>query len=170
VIRKLAVLVVMLSGLTACALPTLYRPATDGYGYSQQQIEGNRFRVSFSGNSITERETVENYLLYRAAELTLEHGADHFVIVNRDTEARTEYDGGFGGFGGYGGFGYGSWGHRHSFIGAGTGRAITEYRAYADIVVYKGPKSPTEPNAYDARDVMARLAPTIVRPAPPKAG
>ncbi len=168
-IRILPALVVALLGLSACALPTLYQPATDGYGFSQQQIEGNRFRVSFSGNSLTARETVENYLLYRAAELTLAQGGDYFVVVNRETEARSEYDTGFGGYGGYG---YGPWGHRHSFLGAGTGsvRAITEYRAYADIVVYRGSKSPTEPNAYDARDVMARLAPTIVRPAPPKAG
>lgn len=166
-IRILPVLVVALLGLNACALPTLYQPATDGYGFSQQQIEGNRFRVSFSGNSLTARETVENYLLYRAAELTLAQGGDYFVVVNRETEARSQYDTGFSGYGGYG---YGPWGHRHSFLGAGTGRAITEYRAYADIVVYRGAKSSTEPNAYDARDVMARLASTIVRPPPPKAG
>lgn len=161
-------LVVVFLGLSACALPTLYQPATDGYGFSQQQIEGNRFRVSFSGNSLTARETVENYLLYRAAELTLAQGGDYFVVVNRETEARSQYDTGFDSYGGYGG--YGPWGHRHSFIGAGSGRAITEYRAYADIVVYRGAKSPTEPNAYDARDVTARLAPTVVRPSPPKAG
>ena len=161
-------LVVVFLGLSACALPTLYQPATNGYGFSQQQIEGNRFRVSFSGNSLTARETVENYLLYRAAELTLAQGGDYFVVVNRETEARSQYDTGFDSYGGYGG--YGPWGHRHSFIGAGSGRAITEYRAYADIVVYRGAKSPTEPNAYDARDVTARLAPTVVRPSPPKAG
>lgn len=167
--RKFAALVVVLLGLSACALPTLYQPATNGYGFSQQQIEGNRFRVSFSGNSLTARETVENYLLYRAAELTLAQGGDYFVVVNRETEARSQYDTGFGGYGGFGS--YDPWGpHRHSFIGAGSGRAITEYRAYADVVVYRGAKSATEPNAYDARDVMARLAPTIVRPPPPKAG
>jgi hypothetical protein len=41
-------------------------------GYSDQQIESNRFRVSFAGNSLTARETVERYLLYRAAELTVQ--------------------------------------------------------------------------------------------------
>jgi hypothetical protein len=167
VIDRLAVLTIALLGLGACALPTLYQPATDGYGYSQQQIEGNRFRVSFSGNSLTTRETVENYLLYRAAELALAQGGDYFVVVNRETEARSHYDTGFSGYGGFGD--YGRWGHRYPYMGAGSARAITEYRGYADIVVYRGTKSPTEPNAYDARDVMAKLAPTIVRPTP-KAG
>ena len=30
----------------------------------------DRWKVSFSGNSLTDRNTVETYLLYRAAELT----------------------------------------------------------------------------------------------------
>lgn len=164
--HKLALVIAALAGLSACTLPTLYQPAAGGYGYAQQQIEGNRFRVSFAGNSLTARETVENYLLYRAAEITLAQGGDYFVVVGRDTEARTRYDTGFGGYGGYG---YDPWGHWHShsaFAGLGGGRPITEYRAYADIVVYRGRKPATEPNAYDARDVMARLASTVVRPAP----
>jgi len=164
-VPKLALVTAVLVGLGACAVPTLYQPAAGGYGYAQQQIESNRFRVSFAGNSLTARETVENYLLYRAAEIALAQGGDYFVVVGRDTEARASYDSGFGGHGGYG---Y-DWGYRYprsAYVGLGGGRPITEYRAYADIVVYRGRKPATEPNAYDARDVMARLAPTVVRPAP----
>ncbi|WP_204260691.1 CC0125/CC1285 family lipoprotein, partial [Stenotrophomonas maltophilia] len=54
------------------------------------QIESNRFRISFSGNSLTARETVERNLLYRAAELTLQQGFDHFILADRDTEQQPD--------------------------------------------------------------------------------
>ena len=58
----------------ACQTPTPYGPAVspNGDGYTTQQIESNRFRVSFKGNSLTTRQTVDTYMLYRAAEVTLE--------------------------------------------------------------------------------------------------
>ena len=164
---KLAVLAAALFALASCALPTLYQPAGgNGYGYAQQQLEANRFRVSFTGNDLTAREAVENYLFYRAAEITLANGGDYFVITHRDTEARTRYDSGFDTA-----YGYGPWGpwNRHSaFVGVSSATPITQYRAYADIVIYAGRKPAGDANAYDARDVMARLAPTVIRPAPPK--
>jgi len=53
--------------LVACATATPYQPASKpgGYdGFSQQMIENDRARITFGGNSLTKRETVENYLLY----------------------------------------------------------------------------------------------------------
>ena len=77
--------------LGACATATPYQAAIDSSsrGYSEQQIENNRFRVQFAGNSLTDRKTVETYLLYRAAELTREHGFDYFRVVRRDTDAES---------------------------------------------------------------------------------
>src|SRR3546814_3976294 len=76
--------------LAGCASPTPYQPATGhGFnrtGFSEQRIESNRYMVSFSGNSLTSRETVERYLLFRAAELTVQQGFDHFILVYRNTE------------------------------------------------------------------------------------
>ena len=77
--------------LAGCGTATPYQPATDGQGYAEQALERDRYRVTFVGNSLTSRETVENYLLYRAAEVTLEKGYDHFVIVEKDTERNTIY-------------------------------------------------------------------------------
>lgn len=163
--RTLILLSAALVALTACAGPTPYQPAVNGYGYAEQQIESNRYRVSFAANSLTGRQTVENYLLYRAAELTIRLGGDYFVLVDRDIEPSTRYPSS------YGGYGYpGAWGppYRHSaFFSTGTERPITEYRAYADIVIYRGPKPSDDPNAYDAQEVGFRLAPIIVRPVPP---
>jgi len=70
----------------ACQTPTPYQPAVtpNGDGYTTQQIESNRFRVSFKGNSLTNRQTVDTYMLYRAAEVTLQNGGDYFIVVNKD--------------------------------------------------------------------------------------
>ena len=74
--------------LGACATATPYQPATpNARGYSNQQIESNRWMVSFAGNSLTDRQTVETYLLYRAAELTSQNGYDYFRVVRRATDA-----------------------------------------------------------------------------------
>ena len=71
------------AGLAACATPTPYQPnarvqslggmAASG-GYSEVRLEPDRWRVNFAGNSMTSRETVEGYLLFHAAELTLQNG------------------------------------------------------------------------------------------------
>ena len=63
-------------------------------GFSDVRLETDRFRVTFAGNSLTSRETVERYLLYRAAELTVAQGADWFSVVERQTDrkARTYVD------------------------------------------------------------------------------
>ena len=150
----------LLLGLAGCAVPTPYQPATDGYGYSEQQLESNRYRVTFSGNSVTARDTVQNYLLHRAAEVTLESGHDYFTVVDQDLERSTIYYGS-----GVGDFGFAD---RHHWRGFGfsnySAYPIDSYTAFADIVVADGEKPAGEVNAYDARDVLRRLGPTIERP------
>jgi len=75
-----------LAVLGGCATSTPYQQAANGdWGFDQQQIENDRWSVSFSGNSLTDRQTVETYLLYRAAELTSQQGFDHFHIAKSDT-------------------------------------------------------------------------------------
>ncbi len=175
--------------LTACAGPTPYRPATGAgfsrVGFDDQQIEANRFRVSFAGNSYTARETVERYLLFRAAELTLETGNDYFVMADRDTDKQTRTYASPS-MGGYGGFGWGGgayWSPRWRYYGRGWGwrswdpffgdpfwdrsvdvRTVERYEASAEIVVGKGRKPADNVRAFDARDVVDRLGPSIMVP------
>lgn len=184
---RIAALALALAGgaaLASCATPTPYQPATArgayGNGYSDEQLEANRFRVSFAGNSLTSRETVERYLLYRAAQLTVEQGYDHFVLVNRDTEkhTRTYVDQPFR----TGPWGY--WGPYWRYYGRGFGwrtwdpfwgdpfwdrdidvRTVDRYEAIAEIVLGKGPK-PDDVHAFDARSVLQSLGPSVVPPAP----
>ena len=76
--------------LMACATATPYQPASEpgGFdGFSQQMIENDRARVTFGGNSLTKRDTVENYLLYRSAEIAVERGFETFTLQERDVEA-----------------------------------------------------------------------------------
>jgi hypothetical protein len=173
-IRKaLAVCVVATATLmSACSSgPTPYQPAGNyERGYTETKIEDARYRISFKGNSLTDRETVENYMLFRAAELTLQSGFDTFTVVSRDTDkdSSTRRTGGF-----YGPrLSYMYFSPRYGWIGAydpfwtpARYDEVTRYEAFAEIVMARGPKG-SDPNTFDARQVSANLAPAIRRPAP----
>jgi hypothetical protein len=191
---RVAALAAALAGatlLSGCVTPTAYQPARgSGFareGFSDQQIEANRFRVTFAGNSYTSRETVEKYLLFRAAELTLQTGNDYFILADRDTDKQTRtyttpgigYGAGWGGYG----FGGGYWGPRWRYYGRGFGwrgwdpfygdpfwdrtvdiRTVERYEASAEIITGRGPKPAGNVRAFDAHEVTRNLGPTIVVP------
>lgn len=160
--------------LAGCATPAPYAPRGPGQatGYTDRQISDNRWRVTFTGNSVTPRETVENDLLLRAAEVTLATGHSHFLFDTRDTSARTRYDAipigpepGFGyGFGGYGywrfhpRWGYGAFGPDVEIVSS------TKYESFAEIVVLNEDQVAREPRAVDARQVIAHMTPPPATP------
>jgi hypothetical protein len=178
-----ALAVALTAALAGCATPTPYQPNIPGQktsgGYSEMRIEPNRWRVNFAGNSLTNRETVEGYLLFRAAELTVQQGFDWFNIVDRNTDRHTQtyvYGDSF-----YGGWGY--WRPYWRYYGAGFGwrgwdpfwgdpfidvHTIEKYEASAEILMGKGPKPANDPRAFDARQVTANLQSRIQYPAPPR--
>ena len=156
----------------ACATSTPYQPADQyGRGFSEQQIESDRFRISFSGNTLTPRETVENYLLFRAAELTKQRGYDYFVVLERDVESETDFVTQSTGFYGYHRFPYYVNGlyARHYFgyppYGDTVTRERTEYTATAELKLFQGEKPADNPLAYNANEVIQNLAPYVERPA-----
>lgn len=150
--------------LGGCATSTPYRaaPEAEDYGYRDMSLTSDRYRVSFAGNSNTSRETVETYVLYRAAEVALDAGHDYFRLVSRDTEALTDYSGfntglGVGGFWGDPFFG--------TSVGVTNARADNRYRSVAEILV--GPDiGPAEGriDVYDARELKSKLEGRIKRP------
>lgn len=152
------------AALAACATATPYQPARDGEGgYTEQRIENNRYRIRFIGNSSTPRETVENYMLYRAAELTLNAGYDYFVMSANDTEARTRYSQSMSAYAGPS-WGWWGWGSRYYYgpgFGVGASTPITDYNAQAIVLMFKGKKPEADPAAYDARAVRESLQPLI---------
>jgi hypothetical protein len=188
----IAVGLALAAGLAACATPTPYQPnipgqATSG-GFSEVRIEPDRWRVTFAGNSLTSRETVEAYLLYRSAELTLQNGYDWFAIVDRHTnrDARTYvepdplYRPYFGGYGywrpswRYYGHRFGGWRTWDPFWGDPffgdryDVQTIQSYEASAEIVTHKGAKPSADPRAFDAHAVVASLQPRIEYPSQPR--
>ena len=131
----------------------LYRAASSprGEGFSEQQLEANRWRVTFTGGPSTPAGVVEDYALLRAADLTLSMGFDWFTVAGRTMVPQTtnygpRYSGLFGppcgafgcGSAIYGGFWYDDEEDRLS--------------ASLDIVMGKGPK-PNDASTYNARDV-----------------
>lgn len=158
------------AALGACsATPTPYQQAGDTrYGFTERAIESDRYLVTFRGNSLTERETVETYLLYRAAELTLERGYDHFTLVRRDTDTDRRLIG----TGAYDRFSvhyryfhphYGWYGWRDPFWNDVNVREVTRYEAMAEIIFGRGP-APNDPDSFDAREVTRNLGPQLARP------
>lgn len=182
-IAALAAAMALGIGLTACETETPYQPLDRGAkvsgGFTDQKLDSDHFRVSFSGNSDTPRATVESYLLYRAAEITVAQGYDWFETVERhtDKQQRTYVDPdpfygpgyAFGYFRPYWNFygpayGWSGWG---PYFGPGYGYDVQtseKFQASADIALHHGPKPPGDARALDAREVLSNLGPKIQRP------
>jgi hypothetical protein len=159
--------------LAACATATLYQPAhKGGFGFSETRIESNRYTLSFSGNSLTERDEVEAYLLYRAAELTVQGGFDHFIVTTRAVDPnRKIYATPRTAFAPFYAYYSPRWGWRPWYDPFWTDQTISEvtrYTANAEIVMVKGPKPAANPSAFDARDVLANLQAKVRLPPPGK--
>jgi hypothetical protein len=162
-LRALRALAVALAaaGLVACVTARAQERGAPGLG--EAQVAESRARVAFRGNTLMSRGAVEDMALYRAAELTLAQGYDHFVVVARRTDARSRLQG-------YGGTAYalnrrgwsyparpGAWRswYEPAFKTDAAYRQITEFEASAEIRMLRGPGDPA---ALDAREVKARLA------------
>lgn len=164
---KPVVVASVLTLVAACAEPTAYAPAgNDGRGFTTQQVEQGRYMVSFQGNSLTDRETVEIYLLYRAAEVAQDAGGTWFRITDQDTDTVTRFSGTSSGFS-RSHFGRVGYGH---FNGVSTDivnvRPIRSFEAFAQVQVFRGRKPANDPDAYSVQSVLQTLAPRIRRPLP----
>jgi len=186
---KTLVILLSVATLSACATATPYQPNLPRQkasgGYSEQRLEPNRWRVTFAGNSLTSRETVESYLLFRAAELTQAQGYDWFAIADRRTDKQTRsylqtdpfygswYGSHFGHFAPtwryHGGHGWSTW-HPHMgspfFASRIDVQTIQKFEATAEIVMGRGAEPADDPTAFDARAVQENLRPRILSPAP----
>ena len=183
-LAKVAAPIAALALLAGCETATPYQPL--GYpgargGYVDQQLDATHFRVSFFGNSLTSRQQVENYLLYRTAELANAHGATCFTLLKHDTDRQTSvqvnsYGSGWGPYGGglypywspywsvHGPFG---WGAYDPFFGGPFNydvNQIDRYQATADIAI--GQTCPAGPGTFNAQQVIQNLHPYLMYPKP----
>ena len=167
-LRRSLQMSVLAALLAACATSTPYGPMDGRYGYAEQRVESDRYIVFFHGNSSTPRNTVETFLLYRAAELTLQEGHDHFVVVEHETDVSRTFTATRGDpamFGyyrvGYRPFPYYAYGYPWSYDTQFRERRTFE--AQMMIVMRDGEKPVDDPGAFDARDVMQNLEARVRR-------
>lgn len=187
-LRKIFAAGAIALGLAACATPTPYQPNLRGNqtsgGFSEVRIAPDRFRVTFAGNSLTSRERVETYLLYRSAELTLANGFRTFQTVERDTERNTRVYaepsliGPRWGYGRWSPFYRPSWRYYGGRFGWRTWdpyfgspfwgdtvdyRQVTQYEASAEIYMSNSAR-PDDPKVFDAEEVVRNLRPYVEYP------
>lgn len=183
-----AVLVAAYLALTACATATPYQPNIGGQavsgGYSETRLAPDRYRVTFAGNTLTSRDTVEGYLLYRAAELTLADGYDGFRVLERNVEHNTQTEVGPDPFyqPWYGPsysywrpywryydppYGWRSWDpwRDEPFWDQGLSvRKVERYEVTAEIELIHGPIPADNPRIFSASSIISRIGPQLKRP------
>ena len=69
--------------LAGCATP--YQQSGLLGGFNEIRLSDNSFRVTFNGNAHTPSDKASNYCLLRCAELCLENGYKHFVLISENT-------------------------------------------------------------------------------------
>lgn len=169
----------LLLGACAGTGPTPYQPAErpGGHGYSEEKVSEDSYRITVAGNSLTRRDLLEDYLLFRAAELTLLEGYDHFLLLDRQTDSDTvryyeswgpaygpgwawrPYWGGYYGGGSHYGTGIGM-----SFGGGPSGQR-TNYVTRAVVQMHLGMPPVVVGPVYEARRIVDELGPRV-RPLP----
>ncbi|ASD27894.1 Uncharacterised protein [Brevundimonas diminuta] len=163
--KRLAIVTIAASALalTACASLAPYgrQMGPNGQGYSEQQIERDRFRVSYNG--VGAPGPVADMALFRAAQLTTEQGYDWFEVTQRWIDGRPDSAGGVrpsvsigAGTGRYGGW-------STSGVGVGLGFDLSGPQPTSttlEIVMGRGQR-PDRPGAYDARGVQDAIRPRL---------
>ena len=158
--------------LISCTTISPYHPSdkVGDTGYSETKFDDTHFRVSFDGNSSTTRHEVEDYLLFRSAEITLDNGYDYFVVSEQDTEVHIDYMTEYQGPAYYGrfvhlypdqyiGFPYYAYGFDWSHPYRSDVKEIRKYSAIAYITLFKGNVPADQPKALDAQAIIESLGP-----------
>lgn len=147
--------------LNACTTP--YQAKGFMGGYSDSRIDSNTVRVSFYGNSYTSQEKVENGMLYRCAEVTLQDGYDYFVIASGSTTPTYSSYTTPGTYNEYTQYGYGT---SSTFGTYQPGQTITNRRFESSVLIkmFNGKKPTDMTNAYDARELTSYMKPQVMSP------
>jgi len=130
---------------------TYYQPSLmskNRTGYYETQLDINRLRVVFTGEIGTDRQTVDDNLLYRAADVTIQRGYDYFVIVDHYVDEETAAA---------------RKGPPLPPLLPGKKQEQSRYVASSEIVMFKGARPDGQTDAYDARVTMANLRWRIAR-------
>lgn len=135
-LTSLFIVVLLAAGCAA----TPYGPVSESWmgGYSDSKLQRNTYNVSFTGNAWLSQEQARNYLYYRCAEITVREGFDYFVIISGESAT--------------------------SYSEMGRMSAVPKPNLTATIRLAKGRPPASNPDAFDARELMRNLEPQIHRP------
>src|SRR3990167_11246849 len=136
---QLTTIIVSVTLLSSCATP--YQAQGLMGGYKDMQLNKDTYFIAFRGNGWTRATTVQRYVLRRAAELTLNHGDQYFLVLDGGTNTKSEMmstpttiqsqsTGNFEGtnYGGYNTSGFGS-SSTYTTINPGSEYNINKYQA-----------------------------------------
>jgi hypothetical protein len=160
-LRTLAILAVAAT-LAACASTPTYSPAAsaNGPGYSETQIESNRYFVTYRASRPIDSGRLQDYALLRASDLTLQNGREWFWIDRRSVDEQAAYRSGPSVGVGIGGARIGGSSATGASVGIniplGGSSGVRAQSATLEVRFGEGPK-PDDPNAYDARAVSQNL-------------
>lgn len=77
--------VVFTSAIISCTTSFLEDQETGGFqtgGYSDRRINANTVALTFSATDRTDPMKVRSYLIYRAAEITMQNGYNSFIVTS----------------------------------------------------------------------------------------
>ncbi len=158
--RPFVALSLLVFSLVGCSTPYQRKGFTGGF--SDSRIDASTFLVEFKGNGATSQQTVQTYLLYRCAELTAEAGYDYFILAGADTGAEHlsiampgHYSGTTTGSAGFA--------TTTGTYTPGPVLPVTKFNASAIIKAFHGEKPADNPAAFNAREVLQYLGPTVHR-------
>ena len=147
--------------LVACASAPTYTPAAsaNGAGYSERQIEADRFYVLYRAGGTADAALLQDFALLRAADIALEHGGDWFWVDRRALDEDPYQANGPRLGVSLGGASFGG----HSGVGLGVGmsfplghQAQQAHSATVEMRLGHGPK-PDDPSAFDAHATDAAI-------------
>lgn len=146
--------------LVGCATP--YQKMGLRGGFADAQIDANTFFIEFRGNAYTSRQTVEKYLLYRSAEVALAAGYDYFIFLKEDIDSIDSYYTTPGKY-----TSETTWSPSRRSV-TKTGEYIppqtynyNKYEGSARIRCFRGEIPAGHLNAFDARNILHSLGPSI---------
>ncbi|MFL2628393.1 MAG: CC0125/CC1285 family lipoprotein [Candidatus Marisimplicoccus sp.] len=80
--KRCLLLVILISGCS-----TMYQPTAYTGGYSNSQLDVDKFRVRFGCNGFVSSSYCQDMALLRSAEISIDNGYNYFIILNEDNSA-----------------------------------------------------------------------------------
>jgi len=135
--------------LAACsASPTPFQVADGGGGYTDRQLDNGGYQVTFEGNGATPKKSVQEAVLFRAAQVTIQAETKYFKVLSNTVEPVSEPAEGSG-------FSL------SSLLGSDDQGGLV---STLDFELLEEKPSGRDPNIYNARELISELSASVLEP------